>query len=62
MNDYISFLNKKNQEVKEKNLEDFYKKNQSLDYYKKLKEEEENKKRKMFEDEYRKKYKKKMMK
>lgn len=57
MNDYISFLNKKNQEEKKKNLEDFYRKNQALDNYKKEKEEEENKKRKMFEDEFRKKMK-----
>jgi len=57
MNDYISFLNKKNQEEKKKNLEDFYRKNQALDNYKKAKEEEENKKRKMFEDEFKKKMK-----
>ena len=57
MNDYISFLNKKNQEQKKKNLEDFYKKNQELDNYKKSKEEEEKKKRKIFEDEFKKKMK-----
>ena len=58
MNDYNEFINKKNREDKKRLYEDYCKKNQDLDNYRKMKEDEEKQKGKKYEEEFKKKMKK----